>query len=401
MSGTKTAFARGRASLLAGSMLATTVLTGLGGLVGAVALTPGAALAGACAPTTAGLPGGSGTQPNPGPGTNLTASLTEICEGGFPGLGYSTAGNLAVTLSPLSGGGSTVGPNHGVLITSSSLTGNISLVVDTSTAASGAISTTANDGIEMKTGVDGEITINTGNSTNFAGANVAGAVNGIQTEGGANVNITAVGTVTGGTSSFVDHGIFVHDGAGNITVTTAGAVLGGAGVELFGSGAINYSTTANVTGTQSDAIDIGGGAGNVSVTLAGNGTSQVATTDPFGGAGILVTTTTGNVSIITDHGDNVSSTNGDGIDVFSNSGNIFVHLLDGAINANTSGLGPSGSASTRSKRKIAWPPASTCRPAATARSTSSPTTTSITPARATGSTPAPSMATTPSRSTPR
>src|SRR5579872_5660918 len=111
---------RGRASLLATSMFATSLLAGAGGLMGAATVAPGVAVAGVCNTTLGGLPAPGGIQPNTAGGTNTTASPTEFCEGGFNGLGYNTTtGSLAVTLEPVApgpGGGSSVGPPNGVTL---------------------------------------------------------------------------------------------------------------------------------------------------------------------------------------------------------------------------------------------------------------------------------------------
>ncbi|HLI65244.1 MAG TPA: hypothetical protein VKU90_02675, partial [Caulobacteraceae bacterium] len=260
MSGTNRTFTRGRASLLATSMFATSLLAGAGGLMGAATFAPGVALAGVCNTTAAGLPGTGGTtQPNTLGGTNTTASPTEFCEGGFNGLGYNTVtGSLAVTLEPVApgpGGGSSVGPTHGVtLIDLAGVVSDLSFTVNTTTAPSGAIISTnpGQAGIFVDNLSGGNVTVDTGNSQNWAGAQVV-------------------------STQFV--GI------------EALAVVGG----------------------------------NVNINVAGNVTSF--------GTGIFAQTNAGNISIITQHGNDVNSSNGDGIDAFSTSGNIFVHLLDGSINS--------------------------------------------------------------------
>ncbi len=70
-------FARGRISLLATSMFATSVMVG-GGLVGSVILAPGVAVAGTCSPDAAGR-GPMRLRPTP------LANPTERCGGGFAG----------------------------------------------------------------------------------------------------------------------------------------------------------------------------------------------------------------------------------------------------------------------------------------------------------------------------
>src|SRR5579872_508846 len=261
---------RGRASLLATSMFATSLLAGAGGLMGAATVAPGVAVAGVCNTSAGGLPAASGTQPNTAGAANVTPSPTEFCEGGFNGLGYATnTGSLAVTLEPVAagpGGGSSVGPTHGVFLADISGTvGDLSFIVNTTTAPSGAIiDTTGQPGILVENFSGGNVTVDTGNSQNWAGAQVT-STKGIGIEGF--------------------------------------AVLGG----------------------------------NVNINVAGNVSAF--------NTGILAVTNTGNISIITQHGDDVNSTNGDGIDAFSTSGNIFVHLLDGSINSNTSACGGASASS--------------------------------------------------------
>src|ERR1035441_7640028 len=86
-------FSRSRASLLASSMFATAGVAGLGGMVGAVALTPGAAFAQTCAPV-----------PPQGPSTAPAAigPATQFCTGNYTlGIGYdetTAGGNLTVNL---------------------------------------------------------------------------------------------------------------------------------------------------------------------------------------------------------------------------------------------------------------------------------------------------------------
>src|ERR1019366_4014085 len=127
----------------------------------------------------------------------------------------------------------------------------------------------------------------------------------------------------------------------------AGAIvtggIDGIDVQTSGAGSVTINAAGNVTGQTGDGIRVIAANGNVSIIASGNGTSQIQSNSLLNTAGIRVTTTGGNVTIITDQGDSVGSLHGDGIDVTSNSGNIFVHLLDGAINANTAhALGASG-----------------------------------------------------------
>ena len=390
MSRTNRTLVRSRASLLATSMFATSMLAGAGGLMAAV-VAPGVAVAGVCSPApTADETGG----------LTLTANPTESCVGGFSGLGYTTVGNLAVTLEPIApgpGGGSSVGPNHGVDIENTTTPGTLSFVVDTTTAPSGAIQNNTGSGIFMNT-AGGNVTVDTGNSANFAGAQVGGSFAGIWVTGTpTNVFVHTANSSTGGTAD----GIQVFNASGNVSIFTGGTTSGGfygipsnsgasftltttggpttgafLGIEAEINGPINANLTTPTSSVNGTAVflednGVGSGAlvgksgvtainllvgGNVSstfgagidteITNGGNNDNiniDLAAQVTTFGTGITANTNGGgNITIITEHGDTVSSTNGDGIDAQTNGGNIFVHLLDGAINSNTSGCGPSG-----------------------------------------------------------
>ena len=302
-------FARGRASLLATSMFATTALAGLGGMVGTVVLSPGVALAAECTPAPDAGTGGALT---------TTTNLVEDCGPAFgntygDGLGY-TAGNTSLTVI-LSGAGTIT--SHSVEIDGNGTAQNLSLLVDTTAAAGPSIVTTGDAGIFMDDPGGGNIVISTGNTTSGVGNNIGSGFP-------ANANFSVFNSATPHAGSVIDGGT-----TGIFAATT-------------GAGSVMINAAGNVTGETGDGIQVFSQAGDVNILVSGNGTSQIQSNSLGVSAGLSVTTTTGNVTIITDQGDSIGSTHGDGIDVTSTSGNIFVHLLDGAINANTSGLGPSG-----------------------------------------------------------
>ena len=74
-------------------------------------------------------------------------------------------------------------------------------------------------------------------------------------------------------------------------------------------------------------LDNGLATGDVMVDTAGNVTTN--------GVGIYANNNGfGNVTVQTEPGQVITSTNGDGIDAFANGGNVTVTLLDGSINSN-------------------------------------------------------------------
>ncbi len=218
------------------------------------------------------------------------------------GLGYNETGNTSLTVI-LSGAGTIT--SHSVEIDGNGTAQNLSLLVDT--------------------------TISAGPTINATALNSSGIL--IESDGG-NIVISTGNTTTGGTTGGPFPSANPQPGSqvfGNIA---------GIAAETFGAGTVTINAAGNVTGGSGDGIQVVTINGDVNITASGNGTSQIQSTSPFtASAGIAVQTVGGNVTIITDQGDSVDSVNGDGIDVASTSGNIFVHLLDGAINANTSGVG--------------------------------------------------------------
>jgi len=199
-------FARGRASLLATSMFATSVMVGAGALVGSVVLTPGVAVAGTC----------SNVQPGTFPATPAADSGNEVCVGGFSGISYSATGNLHVTLGNATIG-SAVGPQAGVFIESFG-PNNLAFVVDTSGVNSGSIFNGNGTGIVLQTTGAGTVTIDTGNSTAHSGADVFGADNGIAAFAATGaINIHTAGTTTGN----FGEGILTNSG-GPVTIDTTG-----------------------------------------------------------------------------------------------------------------------------------------------------------------------------------
>ena len=283
------AFARGRASLLATSMLATAVLASLGGAIGAVALSPGVALAnGSCTPG----PVTPGDPPTLAP----TAGPALTCSGqGYTGIGFTdTTTNLTVTLA-----NGSVGLN-GVELSAAPSTKNLTFVVDTSAFQSGPINgtTAGQDGINLVSS-GGNLLVQTGNTTSgtFPGAIVTGAVDGIfaSTSSGGNSTVIAVANVTG----LSQDGIEAASGSGNIVVTTGAAnggpvtVVGqGTGIAAITSGAgnVTVTTVGNVTGTTVNGIEARSQGGAMTVTTS-NGTVTGA------GSAILMVNTGGSANL--------------------------------------------------------------------------------------------------------
>ncbi len=235
----------------------------------------------------------------------------------------------------------------------------------------------------------------------FGGVNITTAVGGDVTstddEGihaftrAGDINIDASGNVTA-----VNDGVHAWSNGGNVFITTNGTVssefdrgiFGGVG---FGSGAgqgVQIVTTNTVTALEDagivarnlspgsgagvgDSADYGiviaaggtitaGGAGidaqilninnndNVWVNVGGNltGSSGLASHTADINAeqqGVFARTFGGgNVTVVSQQGQDINSQFNDGIDAWSNGGNVLVELLDGAINSNTSHVGPSG-----------------------------------------------------------
>src|SRR5579871_4777259 len=135
---------RSRASLLATSMFATAAVAGLGAL-GAATLAPGVALAVECSPP-----------PDAGSGGALavTTNPTELCGPGEVG-GQTYADGLAyqanvTSLTVITAGAGTIGPNFGVFIVGNGTGNNLSFLVDTSAGAGPTITTTGGqDGIHL------------------------------------------------------------------------------------------------------------------------------------------------------------------------------------------------------------------------------------------------------------
>jgi fibronectin-binding autotransporter adhesin len=279
-------------------MFATTALAGLGGVVGTVVLSPGAALAAECTPATpdAGMAGPASA--------TIASSQTENCGPEFSntygtGLAYvAGSGNLTVTV----GGVGNITPN-GVYLNGVAQHANLTYLTDTTTTAGPTIVTTSGSGIILDT-TAGNILISTGNTTAAGNSTTGGP-------------FPATNPQAGSVVDGHDYGI---------------------GARTTGSGTVTINAAGNVTGETNDGIRVSAQNGNVSILASGNGDAQIQSNSALNSAGIRVDTTGGNVTIITDQGDNVASLHGDGIDVTSQTGNIFVHLLDGAINANTSGV---------------------------------------------------------------
>jgi hypothetical protein len=261
-----------------------------------------------------------------------TGGATTTANGNITG----GTGGIAQTTS---GGANTVNLATGIVVTGGTGTG-------VSASAAGAGDVTVTDGVvgtgtdsgHIESGADGIRAISSGTGTGNVTVNYHGAIGSTAAVGGIgvntqiqNVNSTAAISVDTGSVNSTNTGIYVHNaGAGSgggagvntgITVNTGGAVTSSLG---YGVVAENVNTTNN------DNVVV-----NIGADEATPGTSSVTS---FNTGVTAQTFGAGNISVITQHGDNVSSTNGDGIDAFAlGGGNVTVRLLDGAINSNTSG----------------------------------------------------------------
>ncbi|HEY3889110.1 MAG TPA: hypothetical protein VGL73_11095, partial [Caulobacteraceae bacterium] len=268
-------FNRSRASLLATSMFATTALAGFGGVVGAIVLTPGAALA-QCT-----------TAPGAPPATAAVGPATETCVGSFPtGIGYSettVGGNLSVNLN----GPGTVAGGGVLLNDTGGGAANLTLVLGNATNAGQNIVTTQGSNAVTVHSTGGNVAIITGNA--IPGEVITGNIAGIdaRTTGAGTVNVITIANVTG----LASNGIFTSTVNGNNTVSVGGNVVAGAGSGVrsiaTGSGAVlvtlgNTTTTAgNVTTVTPYSVTDKGGNGVLAEQLGGvgNRTAMIVSTD--------------------------------------------------------------------------------------------------------------------------
>jgi len=176
--------ARGRIGLLASSSLvASTLMTGMGGLA-LTAFTPAVALA-SCTPTPAGTTAFSPTN----------AKGVQTCGAGDPGVYYTATGNLNLDFT-----GEPVSPN-GVGVGNSG-NWNVILGINTTTETAGNITNTSGAGVTLSGGGSGSVEIDTGSvaAGSYVGATITGEDgDGIlaTTGGGGTVKINAFNTVTG------------------------------------------------------------------------------------------------------------------------------------------------------------------------------------------------------------
>src|ERR1700733_9003606 len=137
--------ARGRASLLAGSMFATTALAGLGGLVGSVVLSPGSALAIViCLPDAPNTTGGAALV-NPAGGVETCTPATNITGLGDEANGPANSNLTVTSTSPGAPGGGPSGnvTTRGVFVgDNGSNAANVSFLVNTTTTAGPNITNT-------------------------------------------------------------------------------------------------------------------------------------------------------------------------------------------------------------------------------------------------------------------
>jgi hypothetical protein len=192
-------------------------------------------------------------------------------------------------------------------------------------------------------------------------------------------SVTTTGVITGGFGGIYARGTGVYVGTSGGTLnTTAGD---GIFAESYGAGAATISSGDAITIAAGfdgiEALDTGVGTGKGAGVAQGIGITTTAagaigtSVTPVGGNGIFADITNakngdnvditlgadlfstqtgifastagaGNINIVTQHGANIYSTKGDGVDARAyGGGNVYVVLLDGSINSNTSGAGPS------------------------------------------------------------
>ena len=191
--------------------------------------------------------------------------------------------------------------------------------------SSGALNLTLNgnvsgtgDAVLAQSG-SGTITI-LGNGTITGDSDDGGSGNGISaTTSTGQVNIT---TGAGGfISGFAENGIDAQKtggGSAGITIVTA------AGIGNVSNQVDQVGINANMSG---------GGSGTISMSVGG-------TIYSFSTGILAQNNGTGDISIITQPNMDIFTATGDGIDAFATGGgNVLVHLLDGAINSNTTGSG--------------------------------------------------------------
>ena len=277
---------RTRISLLtSSSLVATTLLSGVGALT-VTAFTPSVVLAAGCTPDAPGTTG---------PGSAVAATGIELCGTG-PGIAYTaTTGDLTMEVV-----GATIAP-HGVFVNDDGGARNLSIAFDTTTLAAGPVtaSTAGEDGIAALSS-GGNVKIATGSSAlgSLAGAVVTGDQIGIKasTTGAGTVEVDALNTVTG----LNQNGIYAAAGTGSVKVitgtNTGGNVTvsgGGAFYGVFASGSGTIDVTTH--GTVNNGIrTIGAPTSATTLTLNGDVTAQGAHILGAGSATVLLNS--GNVN---------------------------------------------------------------------------------------------------------
>ena len=273
MIGQKSAFARGRASVFAGGLLATSALAGFGGTIGAL-VTPAMALA-QCVP---------GPAPSNPPTLTSTGATSEVCTGGFSGLGYRETGpNLTVQIigpGTITGGGVEIA-NSGVAPGA-----NLTLQLGNATLAGQNINSTGNGIVLVSSG--GNISLTTVNLAlpgEVISANSEGIV--ALTQGGGSATIDTIANVTAGVAAGVD--AQTVDGASTVTFGghVGGPVTGVLALALGnGTATVNLGNattgTGNATVVTPYSINVTGGSGAVAENIfaTGNQTAVLNVTDP-------------------------------------------------------------------------------------------------------------------------
>ena len=272
--------------------------------------------------------------------TTSTAGVTSDNSNGIVIAGGSGAVSVTDTGTVNGGGASGIG----VYVATS--TGAIDINVhNVTTGATGVGVDAVSAGGAITINTSGDITSGTGIAATGSGASGVS----ITTAGGTITAANGAGistSVSGSGTTVINSGSVIEATGNGITALASGAGTGGgAGV----NDGISITTTADI----GVAAAVGGNGINAQISNATNGDNiniNLGGQLYSAGTGIFAQTAgAGNITVITQPGMNITTLTGDGIDAFASGGNVLVHLLDGAITANTTGgggVGPGIHAST-------------------------------------------------------
>ena len=341
---------RGRAPLLATSMLATSVLAGFGGLASGVLLAPGAAAAQTCTDPATVTPGDPPTTTSI-PGSPVTV---DCGPGDFTGVGFQSTGPTGADLTLNIAGPGTVS-GGGVLLNDDGNQANLTVVLGNATAVGPTINSTGTGVAVISSG--GSVVITDGNLA-LGGETISGAGIGIlaSNTGNGNATVAVGGNVSGGRAD----GVHVVTDAGSNTVTVGGSATGSGvganGVVAFAEGITGNNTVTvggNATGNGgngvvatttigSNTVTVGGNATGISndgveaSTLIGNDTVMVGGNATGGVDGASASTDTGNNAVTvsgnaTGAADGVSATTGIGNNTATVGGSAAGASTDGVL----------------------------------------------------------------------